>query len=269
LNNDFHGSHGSPRFSSTNHTTDSIVSRCDSGQKAVTRNAYLLFYRRRTPTPLGPPELQQLVKAAESDPSPDSDADDDEANNRSRPRDSHPDSGNGQRLDALSRNGSSSASTGTGVAAGAGALRGGGSHQLSARESPLKNAAGVGNQSDDENEYLTPYVDGANDDHDEGFVDAEEMYAPLNQYGYDEGPVWSFEGLGTSSLHRNDSDAASDAPNLGSEGGDLLENRLLQDFGDDMVSSHPGVSTPVEGIQPSLGGEMGDGDVHEIRVAGE
>jgi hypothetical protein len=35
------------------------------------------------------------------------------------------------------------------------------------------------------------------------------------------------------------------------------------------VSSHPGVSTPVEGIQPSLGGEMGDGDVHEIRVAGE
>jgi ubiquitin carboxyl-terminal hydrolase 4/11/15 len=251
----------------TNYVTDSIVSRCDSGQKAVTRNAYLLFYRRRTPTPLGPPSLQKIVQAAESDPSADSDEEE-----RSRPRDNHPESGNGQRLDASSRNGSSSAFTaGTGVAAGAAALRGVGSHQHSGRGSTLKSGAGVANLSDNGDEYLPPYVDGVNDEADEGFHDGEDMYEPLNQYGFDEGPVWSFEGLGASSLRNHDAsddDVASDAPNLGSEGGDLLENRLLEDFGDEMVG-HPGSSTPVEGIQPMLGGEMGDGDVHEIRVLGE
>jgi ubiquitin carboxyl-terminal hydrolase 4/11/15 len=256
-------------------STDSIVSRCDSGQKAVTRNAYLLFYRRRTPTPLGPPELQRIVQAAESDPAADSDVADDDDVNRSRPRES--DSGNGQRLDASSRNGSSSAFTaGTGVAVGAGALRGGGSQLLSARGSPLKNGAEAGALSDEDDEDdITALHDGANDSNDEGFVDAEDMYEPLNHYGgyaEDTGPVWSFEGLSTSShhqMHHNDSDdVASDAPNMGSEGGEDLGNRLLEDFGDDLLG-HPGVSTPVEGIQPSLGGEKGDGDVHEIRVLGE
>lgn len=240
----------------------------------MTRNAYLLFYRRRTPTPLGPPSLQKIVQTAENDHTPDSDADnDDDETNRSRPRD-HTDSGNGQRLDASSRNGSSSASTaGTGVVAGAAVLRAGGSHQLSARGSRLKNAHGAGSLSDDEG--LLPYAnDGANDqDDDEGFVDAEDqvdyvqdMYEPLNRY---DDPVWSFGGLGTSSFNnqQSDDDVASDAPNLGSDGGEELGNRLLEDFGDDILPA--GVSTPVEGIQPSLGGEFGDSDVHEIRVAGE
>jgi hypothetical protein len=48
----------------------------------------------------------------------------------------------------------------------------------------------------------------------------------------------------------------------------MLENRLLEDFSDEMMG-HAGSSTPVEGIHPVLGGEMGDGDVHEIRVLGE
>jgi ubiquitin carboxyl-terminal hydrolase 4/11/15 len=255
--------------------TDSVVSRCGSGQKAVTRSAYLLFYRRRTPVPLGPPELQKIVQSAESDPAADSEADDDD-NNRSRPRNS--DSGNGRRLDASSRNGSSSAFTaGTGVAAGAGVLHGGGSHQHSGRGSLPRNAAGVANLSDDdEDDSLLHTNDGAADSQDEGFVDAEDLYQRQDQYGTyadDMGPVWSFEGIGSSSLQQNrlndSDDVASDTPNLGSDGGEELGNRLLEDFGDDIVGSHPGVSTPVEGIEVSMAGDKDDGDVHEIRVLGE
>lgn len=231
----------------------------------MTRQAYLLFYRRRTPTPLGPPELQAIVKNAESENTRDSDAEDDETD-RSRPRES--DSGNGQRLDASSRNGSSSAFTaGTGVAAGAAVLRGGGS-QLS-RGSLLKNGVAAESQSDDE--YgLPPYAnnDGANDEDDEGFVDADEttdliddMYAPLHAYSYDE-PIWSFQNVNTSSLNNQQSDdAASDMPNLGSEGGEQLQDRIAMDFADD-EEMHPGASTPVESL-------LADDGVHEIRVAGE
>jgi ubiquitin carboxyl-terminal hydrolase 4/11/15 len=250
------------------------VSRCDSGQKAVTRNAYLLFYRRRTPTPLGPPNLQKIVLAAESDAPADSDAEDTDEPDRSRPRDSF--SGNGQRLDASSRNGSSSAFTaGTAAAVGAGALRGGGSLPLSGRASLLKNGVGAASLSDEEVDDALPMTDGTHDETDEGFVDADDnvSYGAFNGYDNEQGPVWSFDGLGHSSTQRNhndsDDDVASDAPNLGSEdGAGALDNRLLEDFGDDVLG-HPGSSTPVEGIQPSLGGERGDGDVHEIRVLGE
>jgi ubiquitin carboxyl-terminal hydrolase 4/11/15 len=116
-------------------------------------------------------------------------------------------------------------------------------------------------------------TDGANEEMDEGFVDADDMpYAPFGGYADEQGPVWSFDGLGHSSAHRrndsDDDDVASDAPNLGSDGAGELDNRLLEDFGDDMLGHH-GASTPVEGIQPSLGGEKGDDDVHEIRVVGD
>ncbi|KAH8704599.1 hypothetical protein GQ44DRAFT_777964 [Phaeosphaeriaceae sp. PMI808] len=242
---------------------DSIVSRCDSGQKAVTRAAYLLFYRRRTPSPLGPPELQAIVQTAESDPTLDSD---EEEADRSRARE--PDSGNGQRLDGLSRNGLSSASTaGTGVAAGVAVLRGVGSHQHSGRGSHLKNAVGAASLSDDDD--LPPYADNA--DQDEGFVDADDapfitnIYEPVHD-GYEDPPVWSFANLGSSSLDREHDDDASDMPNLGSEGAEQLQSRMLEDFGDDeFENSHAGVSTPVEGIPPLLGGEKGDDDVHEFR----
>jgi ubiquitin carboxyl-terminal hydrolase 4/11/15 len=249
----------------TDKCTDSSVSKCNA-QKAVTRNAYLLFYRRRTPHPLGPTTLQEIVQAAEFEPSADSDEE-----RRSRRGDNQAESGNGQSLDASSRNGSSSASTaGTGVAAGVAVLRGGGSHQHLAHASPLRNGAEVANLSEDEDEgSLARFDHEANED--EGY--GEEAYESHEHYGgyEEEGPMWSFEGIGSSSLHAHDAssdDVASDAPNAGWEGGDVLQDRLREDFGEDMVG-HAGSSTPVEGIQPVLGGEMGDGEVHEIRVVGE
>ncbi|KAH7408678.1 hypothetical protein DE146DRAFT_786093 [Phaeosphaeria sp. MPI-PUGE-AT-0046c] len=232
---------------------DSVVSSCSSGQKVVTRNAYLLFYRRRTPVPLGPPKLQKIVQAAESGEAADCDAEnnDDMESSRSRARNS--DSGNGQRLDASSRNGSSSAFTvGTGAAARAAALHGGGLHQPSAHASPQKSAAGVVNLSDDEADGTLGTLDGSND---EGFVDADDSYSQdLIQYSnpYEEsGPTWSFGALGTASsdrMHADDSSGvASDQPELGSTGDENLQSRM-RDFEDD---------------------DQGDDEVHEIRVPGE
>lgn len=235
----------------TNNTPDSVVSKCNSGQKAVTRNAYLLFYRRRSPVPLGPDHLREIVQAAETDATADSEAEDDDTSNRSRPRDAdNSDSGNGQRLDGSSRNGSSSA--GIGVAAGALAQRG---HGFSGRGSLLKSGAGVANLSDDED--MPPMVDGSAD---EGFVDADDGddYTTFGGFqGSSNDPMWSFEALGASSnrMHGS-SDVASDAPNLGSEGGDDLGSRMLEDFGDDV---HDAEDTLVDHVD----------DVHEIRVPSE
>lgn len=117
------------------------------------------------------------------------------------------------------------------------------------------------NLSDDDDD-LPPMVDGAIDN-DEGFVDAEEgdMYESINPYGGygdEQGPVWSFEGIGSNTRNNDSDDAASDAPNLGSEGEHGLGSRILEDFGDEMVMGHPGEVTPVD-----------DDEVHEIRVPGE
>ncbi|KAJ4363376.1 hypothetical protein N0V83_009669 [Neocucurbitaria cava] len=249
---------------------DSIVSRCDSGQKAVTRAAYLLFYRRRSPVPLGPPELQKIV-AADSRPDSEDDADDDEQRSRSP-------AGNGLRLGDSSRNGSSSAGA---VGAGVGALRGGGS-QLSAVASRPRNGAAAANHvtndadDDDELDTLPPAYGGAASE-DEGFHDASEadyvsqMYAPLNNYTDD--AVWNFNALDRGE-DRDPDDAASDAPNLGSVNGnsDDLSSRMLEDFGDE-IGSAPRVSTPTDRLQVTLGDhgddDDSDGEVAEIRLRGD
>lgn len=226
-----------------------------SGARAVNRNAYLLFYRRRSPRPLGPTSLQNLVRKAESDSNLDSEEDDDETERSARPLDA----GNGQRLDASSRNGSSSAFTGTGAGVGAGVLLGAGS-QLSRAARTAGAGAEQGNASDDEG--LPPYSINVTDDHDEG-------------YGGDEGPLtylgpshddasWSFDLLNSNS-RADDSDAMGSNSAVGSTGG---RNRM-EDFDDDDTMAHAGISTPIEDIAPRLGGEDGDDDVHEIRVSSD
>ncbi|KAF2846418.1 cysteine proteinase [Plenodomus tracheiphilus IPT5] len=240
---------------------DSIVSKCESGQKAVSRAAYLLFYRRRSPAPLGPPSLQQIVTAANSQNSEDDadDADTDALRSRSP-------AGNGSRLGDSSRNGSSSAGA---IAAGVGALRGAGS-ALSVVGSRLKNgvAAAGTSLSDDETDAdadmdtLPPY------NHDEGYDDNEDAqgeyttgYTHANSYDQ---PMWSFNSL----RNRDDgSDVASDMPALlGSSGGEELESRLMEDFGDEM-GVRAGVGTPIEALNAPLGGGSDDEEeVAEIRL---
>jgi ubiquitin carboxyl-terminal hydrolase 4/11/15 len=103
-------------------------------------------------------------------------------------------------------------------------------------------------------------VDGANED--EGFVDADddERFESMNSYGAyggNDDAVWSFQSLGAE-RNRDPDDVASDQPDVGSEGASELENRLLEDFGDDGLLMGNGGVTPHD-----------DGEVHEIRVSGE
>lgn len=236
------------------------MSLCTSGQKAVSRAAYLLFYRRRSSAPLGPPSLQQIVTADKSQDSDTSDADEP--------------AGNGLRLGDSSRNGSSRAGA---VAAGVGAQRGqaGGSQHLTAGTRQKNGvAAGVASLSEDDDVMDT----GLPQYQDEGYDDTQDdgatynSYEDVNTYGsanmFDE-PVWSFTTLGDRANGDSD-DAASDVPALGSIGGDDLSSRMLEDFGDD-VGPLPGRSTPEEGIVglvPVLGGEGREDDVAEIRIEG-
>jgi len=233
---------------------DSSVSKCGSGQKAVSRAAYLLFYRRRSPTPLGPPSLQRIVTAANGQ---NSEGENDDAD-IDAPRSRSP-AGNGSRLDDLSRNGSSSAGA---IGAGVGALQGGGSAH-SAVESRLKNGVAVAGShlSDDDADGETLLCD-------EGYDDVDDTITGYSAYTFAPGrdnAAWSFDRLNS---RDNGSDAASDIPALGSIGGEDLTTRLREDFGDEEegLGTKAGVGTPVEGITRRLQGESDEESVAEIRL---
>jgi ubiquitin carboxyl-terminal hydrolase 4/11/15 len=234
---------------------DSMVSKCSGGQDAVTKAAYLLFYRRRSSTPLGPPSLQQIVqKEVDLDSE-----DDSEAENRSRSP-----AGNGLRLGGSSRNGSSRAGA---AGAGVGALRGDGS-ALSAAATPQGSLARSGAEAETLEENSPPDYYDETFHEDEGFsgidTDAGGMYGPVVPYS--EGPLWSFDGLGGSTRANDSDDVASDAPDLGSDNGEYLAERMMEDFGDDLHAD-PGVSTPVHNFQAPSGGD--DDEVTEIRIGSD
>ncbi|KAJ8107671.1 hypothetical protein OPT61_g8706 [Boeremia exigua] len=235
---------------------DSSVS-LSSGKEAVTKAAYLLFYRRRSSSPLGPESLQRIVQGdieAGSDEEPDTE-------NRSRSP-----AGNGSRLGGSSRNGSSRAG-----AAGAGAvvLRGDGS-ALSAAATPQGSLAKNGAGLETLDGHSPPdYYDDETLGEDEGFsgVDAERgsmggPWAPA----YLERPQWSFNAI--PSTQENDSDdASSNAPALGSDSGSYLASRMLEDFGDD-DTQYAGPTTPLHTFEPASG-TTDDDEVDEIRIHGE
>jgi ubiquitin carboxyl-terminal hydrolase 4/11/15 len=229
----------------------------------VTSAAYLLFYRRRSDRPLGPPYLQKI---ADQFMNPDSDdAAEESGDGKSRNASRSP-AGNGLRLGGSSRNGSSSA-----FGAGAGALQAG---SLSAGNL-LLNGAAVGT-ADDDAEMLDqgpppPY------DADEGYAggddddDANFRGVAMNQGGpgfFDEAN-WNFNNVPdneSDTIHSNVDiydDANSDAPN---DGGEDLQSRMLEDFGDDMLGEgyeglNPGLSTPFEDDVPPL---SDDGEVVDV-----
>jgi ubiquitin carboxyl-terminal hydrolase 4/11/15 len=206
----------------------------------VSRAAYLLFYRRRSAGPLGPPKLQEIVNAWWS-PGSETANESDEATSRTQSP-----AGNGLRLDGSSRNGSSSAFA---AGAGAGALRGAGSGGAG-------NLASNGAEAETHDE-LPDYEDegyGAGDD------DGPAQYTSLN-------PSWGFNNLNTVEGSAHDDvfadDASSNIPNLA---GDDLKDRLLTDFGDelgDVGHHHPG--TPNVNVQEGM--LQDDDDVVDIRIS--
>ena len=185
---------------------------------------------------------------------------DSEAENRSRSP-----AGNGSRLGDSSRNGSSRAGA---AGAGAGALHGDGS-ALSVAVTPqgnlAKSGAGVGTQEDNSPPSYNDETFYEGNNFNDIDADASGMpYGPLAPSYLDE-PAWSFDNLGGSNRANDSDDVASDAPDLGSDNGEYLEQRMLEDFGDDELGTHPGASTPVHSFRPVTEGD--DEEVAEIRFA--
>lgn len=209
------------------------MSKRSNPENVITPAAYLLFYRRRSAGPLGPPELQKVVNAWRN---PDSeDAANSEGDGVSR--NASP-SGNGLRLDGSSRNGLSSA---FGAGAAVGALRGGGSGGTAG--SLLRNGAAAGSHEED---------DSPPDYDDEGFDEPfnnnglRQAYAPLDG-------DWSFDGVRT---FDDDSDGAA-------MGDDDFQSRMTTDFDPDEEMTAPGNSTPQgeeDGIQQVIPALINDDD---------
>ncbi|PVI05610.1 UCH-domain-containing protein [Periconia macrospinosa] len=229
---------------------DSSVSKC--GRSVVTTAAYLLFYRRRSAGPLGPPALQEIVNKWRD---PDM-TDGDEENDGASSRNDSP-AGNGLRLDGSSRNGSSSA-----FATGAGALRGGGS--AGAGSLVLSGAAAGTPGVDDEELDPPPYDEGFS----EPSLDLAAVYAPLHNATQS---TWNFASLTDDAPMQGEDgdDAASDQVNAGDD--ESLEDRM-QDFDNDREEfvnadfeaggGHGGATTPLL----TGSGDQDDSDVAEIRV---
>ncbi|KAF2634783.1 UCH-domain-containing protein [Massarina eburnea CBS 473.64] len=225
---------------------DSSVTKCSNPERVVTTAAYLLFYRRRSAGPLGPPALQEIVNAWQ-DPEYEGEGGNDEANSRNPSP-----SGNGLHLGDSSRNGSSSA-----FGTGAGALRGGGSGGAG---SQALNGAGVENP-DNNDDSLPAYGD-----EDEGYgeeSDLNHIYAPLGHMDQQ----WSFASI-PQNTNETDVFTADDDYASNAAAASPIEGRM-NDFpeDDDLSGVVPGQSTPLgqdEDEIPLL--EHSENEVVEIRV---
>lgn len=213
-----------------------------SSDSVVTSAAYLLFYRRRTPYPLGPRYLKQLVEQTWAEPE-----DGDTASEQSSRPASPSGQGKARGLDDSSPSGSSSAFT-----HGAGAT-----HRLGPT-SEVKGQAGMVAKSGNDDE-LPPYEDideaiGMEDEADDG---DRVLYGPeppplvhLESLGHTQhhgllgNDPWDFSKFDAErNLNPYDSEAGADIDDVASneaangdfdDGGDGNE-RLMEDFGDDMA----------------------------------
>lgn len=223
------------------------MSRKSNPNQVISTAAYLLFYRRRSAGPLGPPELQNIVNSWRNPDSEAAGASEEESTSRNVSP-----SGNGLRLGGSSRNGSSSA-FGAGTGAVVGALRGGGSDL--AAGSHLRNGVAAENLDDDS---PPGYVD------DEGYADddnyaanLEDVYAPLNGRFANDEPNWSF-----GSVDRNHGDDDSDVAALDEEDRD----RMLEDFGDELDTVAQPNSSPAADVKHVLPIPVEDAELAEIHV---
>ncbi|KAF2497990.1 UCH-domain-containing protein [Lophium mytilinum] len=225
---------------------DSSVSRRKDPASVVTSAAYLLFYRRRSAAPLGPPYLQKVVEAAYAPSSEESPEGDSQANSRQGSRSP---AGNGLRLDGLSRNGSSSAGTG----AGAGPLLRGGGSASGAAGRAAGNHRGIEIQEEDDNTDvdLDEPLPGYNDS---GYEDENDTLVGLGGYNTE---MWNFAGVPAQDHGMGDDDDMASNAAMGSNEGDDLDERMLQDFGDDM-HQHPGTPQSDDDEVPELLPEQRD-----------
>ncbi|KAA6411401.1 MAG: ubiquitin C-terminal hydrolase [Lasallia pustulata] len=246
---------------------DSSVSRRPNPQAVVTSAAYLLFYRRRSPQPLGGPFFEKIISAAsslDSEPQPDS-------------RATSP-AGEGKRLGDFSRNGSSSALLGVGAAHQAG------SGGLADDELQARNVA----NADDVLPGYSMDLRAGEQTLESMEMDEESGAGIHSSLGTSFGPTnWSFAGLpngdgehGMAGISQvtvlppgsdqgDDEDLFDGASNKAASSAGLSDDegtRILTDFADDAGTTHgafgtPLISregTPVQEVPPAL--EMVESD---------
>ena len=228
-------------------------------EAVVSSAAYLLFYRRRSDKPLGPPYLQKIVREAyeEISRSP-------ESSRAQSPL------GEGRRLDDFSRNGSSGALAGAG--AGAALLpRGAGSVGAML----AKNGDGIDLDNEvDADTALPPYEDEGismdtelNYGTENALVPLDAQYNPRQQH-FDE---WNFSnadelGVRVGSDGGLSDGTATDVAAPGSNIGDDLQDRIMADFSNEDPEGRTTRQSPVIGQSPM--DELPDliGDDGAIRV---
>ncbi len=252
----------------------------------VTSAAYLLFYRRRTDTPLGPPYLQDIV-------------------NNARNPDSRSASGEDQRRDdSYSRNGSSNGSLGAAVEAEASHhplqagvyLGSAGGPLRSVQESMARSAIGADlppAYNDDEGISMEdpdnplPSQEQEQELQDGQLLGNRHYSSSWAAYGFRNlehaatAPPASDNGMEDCETLSN---PASDAPAVGSESGDV---RILTDFADDLTEEYRAIEehrtidesircaldnspTPEIEVEERLpGGQVRHVErVHDVRAAG-
>lgn len=191
-------------------STDSSVSQHPSNIASTA--AYLLFYRRRSEQPLGPPELQQLVnKSRNPDTSLSVDA-----------SDADDSAGEGERLGDRS-----SASYRLPGSSSAGTLAAGVSNGIRLLGAAGGDADGRGNAANRVARLRGTSEDG----------DGDEGYSSGHQFNHNAG--WSFGGLDQDEsgdaidAANTPADTASDRPDVGSDYGEEMIGQRFADTLDD------------------------------------
>ena len=259
-------------------TIDSHVSKRNDPQAVVTPAAYFLFYRRRSPLPLGGPILEKIVEDANNPPP------EPESTPASRSGSPTADSGEGKRLGGSSRNGSSSALIVAGAAHRAGD---GGSapqkHSRGASRGDANQQKSRGRMSnDDEDEQLPDYSASLPTGHQNitsDPMDVDESLGDENyQSAYNGQPSWSFDLLSGKPMSqqaamppgfRSDpeedlfaDDASMRAEGAGRSSPGMLsdqEDRLAQ-FEDNEIENVPFVGPERRGMRESAPPPSGEDD---------
>lgn len=263
---------------------DSFVSQTGD-RSPVSSAAYLLFYRRRSAEPLGPPSLQKLVQNTRNPPEL-------EVNSAADSEDELAGEGNlGGHRPSSHLHGSSS--DGTRAGAGAGVRATNGSNRAvgngvgtggQARQQVLSSVNQRATRTNDDDEGI-----GMEFDEDEnkgiGSLNGKAIYGPPRPPPATP-PSWNFDSLNDKSADndadedgmvytniQNDNsdaeqdDAASDMPAQGSSPGSELNNRM-RDFSENAV---PGYNTPTHdnGGSPLFGSADSGGVYDDVEDEGD
>lgn len=210
-----------------------------SAQHAVTKAAYLLFYRRRSTAPLGPPYLQHIVNRfyAGADTSGSRSGEDQRPDGPSSPSGS-----SGNSLEVVSAAGASPRGA-------AGSVGGQANRGTAARSAlvtsdegdgglPAYSAIDEGIGMDDNPDDPLPGLEDRQARELDGYASAGGFVGPMIQNRFDNTNTWSFANLGSAGRGWTEPDNGddSDATLAGSvepDVGDDTADRMLTDFGDD------------------------------------